>query len=132
MALSAQLMASMDDDHLVTALHAELDPLTSTAAEQELLTRFEALLDKQRDIKPVTDLLDEYEIPAADLDDVIKSHPGSFKDMAAILRLLDKAGIEEPDQLAEALELLSKFRAIANDLGENAARLFNLITTAQE
>lgn len=132
MALSAQLMASMDDEHLVAALLSELDPLTSTAAEQELLARLEGLLDQKRENKPVIDLLNKYEIPADELEALIKAHPASFKDMTAILSMLDAEGYDELDPLKADLEMLSEFRAIANDPGKDAARLFNLITTAQE
>lgn len=130
MALSAQLMASMDDDHLVTALHAELDPLTSTAAEQELLTRFEALLDEKDD--ELQQAVNNHDLTAECINKLGDALIVNADRTAKLLEVIGDEGYDDPAVLKADLELLSKFRAIANDLGENAARLFNLITTAQE
>lgn len=130
MALSAQLMASMDDDHLVTALHAELDPLTSTATEQELLTRFEALLDEKDD--ELQQAVNNHDLTAECINKLGDAPIVNADQTAKLLEVIGDEGYDDPAVLKADLELLSKFRAIANDLGENAARLFNLITTAQE
>lgn len=123
--LTAQLMQSMDDRHLVASIYAEQDPLTSSAAEIELLARFEALLDEASEHKPVADLLEEYEA-------VIESHPASLKDQAALLSLLNDQDIHEPDQLKALLDTSDKFRALANDAGDFFTRLTDLVTTNQE
>lgn len=130
MALSAQLMANMDDDHLVTALHAELDPLTSTAAEQELLTRLENLLDEKDD--ELQQAVNNYDLTAACINKLGEALIVNADQTAKLLEAIGDEGYDDPAVLKADLELLSKFRAIANDLGENAARLFTLITTAQE
>jgi hypothetical protein len=130
--LTAQLAASMDDEHLLASARAEIDPLTSTALELELLERFERLLDEASEHKPVADLLEEYEVGTDDVKAVIESHPASLKDQAALLSLLNDQEIHEPDQLKELLELTAKFRALANDAGDFFTRLNDLLTTNQE
>lgn len=130
--LTAQLAKSMDDEHLLASARAEIDPLTSTALELELLERFERLLDEASEHKPVADLLEEYEVGTDDVKAVIESHPASLKDQAALLSLLNDQDIHEPDQLKELLELAAKFRALANDAGDFFARLNDLLTTNQE
>lgn len=127
--LTAQLAASMDDEHLLASARAEIDPLTSTALELELLERFERLLDEASEHKPVADLLEEYEVGTDDVKAVIESHPASLKDQAALLSLLNDQDIHEPDQLKELLELAAKFRALANDAGDFFTRLNDLLTT---
>lgn len=116
--LTAQLAKSMDDEHLLASARAEIDPLTSTALELELLERFERLLAEASENKPVDDLLEEYEVGTDDVKAVIESHPASLKDKAALLSLLNDQDIHEPDQLEELLELTTKFRALANDAGD--------------
>jgi hypothetical protein len=130
--LTAQLAKSMDDEHLLASARAEIDPLTSTALELELLERFERLLDEASENKPVADLLEEYEVGTDDVKAVIESHPASLKDQAALLSLLNDQDIHEPDQLKELLELAAKFRALANDAGDFFTRLNDLLTTNQE
>lgn len=130
--LTAQLAKSMDDEHLLASARAEIDPLTSTALELELLERFERLLDEASEHKPVADLLEEYEVGTDDMKAVIESHPASLKDQAALLSLLNDQDIHEPDQLKELLELAAKFRALANDAGDFFTRLNDLLTTNQE
>lgn len=130
--LTAQLAKSMDDEHLLASARAEIDPLTSTALELELLERFERLLDEASEHKPVADLLEEYEVGTDDMKAAIESHPASLKDQAALLSLLNDQDIHEPDQLKELLELAAKFRALANDAGDFFTRLNDLLTTNQE
>ena len=130
--LTAQLAASMDDEHLLASARAEIDPLTSTALELELLDRFERLLDEASEHKPVADLLEEYEVGTDDVKAVIESHPASLKDQAALLSLLNDQDIHEPDQLKALLDTSDKFRALANDAGDFFTRLSYLVTTHQE
>lgn len=130
--LTVQLMKYMDDRHLVASIYAEQDPLTSSAAEIELLTRFERLLDEQHDNEGVRALSEEYELTADDMRAVIESHPASLKDQAALLALLNDQDIHEPDQLKALLDTSDKFRALANDAGDVFTRLNDLVTTNQE
>lgn len=130
--LTAQLAKHMDDEHLLASARAEIDPLTSTALELELLDRFERLLDEASEHKPVADLLEEYEVATDDVKAVIESHPASLKDQAALLSLLNDQDIHEPDQLRALLDTSDKFRALANDAGDFFTRLNDLVTTNQE
>jgi len=130
--LTAQLMKSMDAGHLVASARAEIDPLTSTPLELELLDRLETLLDEQEENKPIAELLDEYEVSTDDMKAVIESHPASLKDQAALLSLLNDQDIHEPDQLKELLEFAAKFRALASDAGDLFTRLNDLVSTNQE
>ena len=130
--LTAQLAKSMDDEHLLASARAEIDPLTSTALELELLDRFERLLDEASEHKPVADLLEEYEVATDDVKAVIESHPASLKDQAALLSLLNDQDIHEPDQLKALLDTSDNFRALANDAGDFFTRLNDLVTTNQE
>ena len=129
--LTAQLAKYMDDEHLLASARAEIDPLTSTALELELLERFERLLDEASENKPVADF-EEYEVGTDDVKAVIESHPASLEDQAALLSLLNDQDIHEPDQLKELLELAAEFRALANDAGDFFTRLNDLLTTNQE
>lgn len=130
--LTAQLAKSMDDEHLLASARAEIDPLTSTALELELLDRFERLLDEASEHKPVADLLEEYEVATDDVKAVIESHPASLKDQAALLSLLNDEDIYEPYQLKALLDTADKFRALASDAGDFFTRLNDLVTTNQE
>ena len=130
--LTAQLAKSMDDAHLLASARAEIDPLTSTALELELLDRFERLLDEAGEHKPVADLLEEYEVGTDDMRAVIESHPASLKDQAALLSLLNDQDIHEPDQLKALLDTSDKFRALANDAGDVFTRLSELAASTQE
>ena len=130
--LTAQLAKLMDDAHLLASARAEIDPLTSTALELELLDRFERLLDEASEHKPVADLLEEYEVATDDVKAVIESHPASLKDQAALLSLLNDQDIHEPDQLKALLDTSDKFRTLANDAGDFFTRLNDLVTANQE
>lgn len=130
--LTAQLAKLMDDARLLASARAEIDPLTSTALELELLDRFERLLDEASEHKPVADLLEEYEVGTDDMRAVIDSHPASLKDQAALLSLLNDQEIHEPDQLKALLDTSDKFRALANDAGDVFTRLSELAASTQE
>lgn len=130
--LTAQLAKSMDDEHLLASARAEIDPLTSTALELELLDRFERLLDEASEHKPVADLLEEYEVTTDDVKAVIESHPASLKDQAALLSVLNDEDIHEPGQLKALLDTSEKFRALASEAGDFFTRLNDLVTTYQE
>lgn len=113
MALSAQLMVAMDDGHLVAALHSELDPLTSTAAEQELLKRVERLLDEQSDNSPLNDALANSEVATDELP--------------AVLSVMTEFYCYDAGDLRAKLERADKFYGIAQDAGDAFSRLNDLI-----
>lgn len=130
MALTAQLMASMDDAHLVAALLSEMDSLTSTDTERELLARVERLLDEQD--PQITAVVEDFEIEADDLRAVVESHPANLKEMAELLGLLNDEEIHDADSLKALIAFRRDFQALANDMGDTATRLSTFITNAQE
>lgn len=130
MTLTAQLMASMDDGHLVAVLHAEMDPLTSTDTEQELLARFESLLDLANDEHKVA--AENYDLSPADITTLGDALIVNADQTAKLLGVIGAEGYDDPDTLKADLELLANFRALANDMGDAATRLSQLITTVQE
>ena len=99
--LTPQIMAQMSDEHLIAALHAEHSDLTRTDTETELLKRFEAKCGATSD--ELLDLIDEYEIEADWLRDLLEAHPASIKNITEMLGALNDAEINTPAQLAEAL-----------------------------
>lgn len=130
--LTAQIIKSMDDEHLLASARAEIDPLTSTPLELELLDRFERLLDGQHDNEGLRALTEEYDLTADDFRAVIESHPASLRDKAALLSLLDGRGIHQPHQLKALLDIADEFRALANDAGDFLIRLHNFIDNHKE
>lgn len=127
--LTAQLMNSMDDRHLVASIYAEQDPLTSSAAEIELLARFEALLDEQDEY--LKEAADEYELDAKQIKAIGDALILNTDTTVALLSAIGDAGIDDPALLKAELELAKKFRALTEDAGDVFTRLSQL-TTEQE
>lgn len=127
--LTAQLMQSMDDRHLVASIYAEQDPLTSSAAEIELLARFEALLDEQNE--DLKEAADEYELDAEQIKAIGDALILNTDTTVALLSAIGDAGIDDPALLKAELELAKKFRALTEDAGDVFTRLSQL-TTEQE
>lgn len=65
--LTRQLMAVMDTPTLARALRAELDPMTSTDAEMELLGRLERMLDDDNEASAIVAAAKKYELSADDI-----------------------------------------------------------------
>lgn len=128
--MTAQLMKSMDDHHLVASLYAEQDPLTSSAAEIELLTRFEALLDEKDD--EFNEAVGEFDFEAKDIKALGDALIQNTNNTVALLEAIAEAGIDDPESLKAELDLAKKFRALVEDAGDVFTRLSDLLTTAQE
>lgn len=127
--LTAQLMKSMDDRHLVASIYADQDPLTSSAAEIELLARFEALLDEKNE--DLTEAADEFEFDAKQIKALGDALILNTDTTVALLSAIGDAGIDTPETLKAELELAKKFRALVEDAGDVFTRLSQL-TTEQE
>ena len=75
--LNAPCMATMSDEHLIASLRAQSSPLTSTAAEIELLNRLEDAIDALDDMVSMEDVSDTVTEASASypeedfLDDII-------------------------------------------------------------
>lgn len=128
--LTAQLMKLMDDRHLCASIYAEQDPLTSSAAEMELLTRFEALLDEVDG--DLNDAVGEFDFTAKDIKNLGDALITDADNTVALLRILAKADINTPESLKADLDLVKKFRALVEDAGDVFTRLSDLLTTEQE
>lgn len=128
--LTAQLMKSMDDRHLCAALYAEQDPLTASAAEIELLGRFEALLDEVDG--ELNDAVGEYDFTAKDIKNLGDALILNADNSVALLKEIGEAGLDSPESLKAELDLAKKFRALVEDAGDVFTRLLDLSTTAQE
>lgn len=128
--LTAQLMKSMDDRHLVSSLYAEQDPLTSSAAEMELLTRFEALLDEVDG--DLNEAVGEFDFTAKDIKSLGDALILDTNNTVALLKEIGEAGLDSPESLKAELDLAKKFRALVEDAGDVFTRLSDLSTTAQE
>lgn len=123
--LTAQLAKSMDDEHLLVSARAEIDPLTSTALELELLDRFERLLEHRK----VVALVEEYEINHDEIEALGKALGAGvgIADMTATMALLEEFYATEPGTLRTKLERADKFYDIANDAGDVFTRLSDLV-----
>lgn len=128
--LTAQLMKSMDDHHLVASIYAEQDSLTSSAAEIELLTRFEALLDEKDD--ELNEAVGEFDFEAKDIKALGDALILNTDNTVALLSAIADAGIDDPALLKAELELAKNFRALTEDAGDVFTRLSDLLATAQE
>jgi hypothetical protein len=129
--LTAKLMKSMDDHHLLASARAEQDPLTSSAAEIELLARFERLLDEASEHKPVAEAVEEFDFEAKDIEALGDALIQNTSNTVALLEAIAQAGIDDPESLKADLDLVKKFRALTEDAGDVFTRLSQL-TTEQE
>lgn len=133
----------LDTETLLRHAYAQLDDLTTSDMERELLRRLEAreteavqALDdiefSAEELRTLNKAMDGCE--AADADDVAKllnaitGSQFSIKAVIGFVQMLTGSGITEPDELKTALELAQKFQQVANDLAEALPRLTTLIT----
>lgn len=126
--LTPTLMAKMDHGHFVTAVHCEIDPLTSTVLERELLARLDALLDE--DQGNLSQAAEEYDLGAEGIktlgDALIEDTT------VALLKVLAAASIDDPDTLRGRLALAEQFHALAKEAGDVFTRLAQLTTLIKE
>ena len=125
--LTAQLMKSMDDGHLLASARAEIDPLTSTALELELLDRFERMFEH----KQIIDLVEEHEINDDEVDALGKALSAGvgIAELTAIVDVLEEFNATDKAALRQKLERADKFYGIASDTGDVISRLNDLINT---
>ena len=125
--LTAQLMKPMDDGHLLASARAEIDPLTSTALELELLDRFERMFEH----KQLIDLVEEHEINDDEVDALGKALSAGvgIAELTAIFDVLEEFNATDKAALRQKLERADKFYGIASDTGDVISRLNDLINT---
>jgi len=125
-------LRTLNDEELLRHARAEINSLISTPLELELLDRFESLLDVQSVHEPIADLLDEYEIDASVMREMLDAMLIDPANTVALLNVLAAADIDAPESLKAELDLAKQFRAIVKDAGDVFSRLNNLVTTHQE
>jgi hypothetical protein len=131
MSLNATNLSLMTNDQLVTVAHAEYNPLTSTDLELELIKRLEIAIDAEDD--SVTAAAADVSLIAEDIRALGDAVITNTNITVALLRIVAEAGYDTPEDLKTDLELLTKFRALANDAGDVFARLSDLSqSTTQE
>ncbi|WP_369952288.1 hypothetical protein [Ralstonia syzygii] len=123
-------LPALDDETLLRHAQADLDPLTSTPLEIELLKRFEGLLNAQDETNPLLVVLEEYGI---DSPGQLENELGLTKeyedlDIRPLLDAVTDAGIDDAESLKERLARADEFDAIAKDAGDLFARLNTLAT----
>lgn len=128
--LTPQLMNSMDDAHLVAAVECEINSLTSTPLEIELLGRVEDLLEQLDD--ECVRAAEEYGLDGADIRALGEALINDAANSAALLAAIGDAGIDTPDDLAAVIRLAKKFESLADGAGDVFARLAALSLTNQE
>lgn len=143
--------------HLRTLTNAELaryadsqiNELTSTALEIELLRRFVELTDAEEGVASVSAAVAEHDFTdedAAEILDLVAEHDldadGISKlgaalivnatNSAELLTTLAEAGYENAAALKDDLQLAEKFSALACDAGDVLTRLSELAATTNE
>ena len=137
-------LRTLSDSEFLRYANNQLDDLTSSDIERELLRRleatdtelFEAASEAEFTADGLTNLAQAMEgftvEQVTELLGVMLEADIEAKPLIAMLKVLDEAGITETDELKEALEFATKFQAIANDAGDVLARLSTLVSETQE
>jgi hypothetical protein len=111
--LTEQLMAAMDDRHLLSAADAETDSLTSTSLERELIKRLDRLLEERDQYAPVIAKVEDRNITAEQMDEIFAA--------------MDEFNCDDHIDLRAKLERADKFYDIASDAGDVIERLSTLV-----
>ena len=121
-------MRSMSDAHLASAARAEIDTLTSTPLEVELLGRFERLLDEASTDQELYLVIADFDITGEALRALCEAHPASLTDITAMLTMLNDLDIHEPGDLRRQLDIAAGFETLATEAGDIFSRLTTLAT----
>lgn len=128
--LNRHVMKLMSDAHLIASVEQQLDAITSTDIELELLDRFKALhavADSH-----MAEVIDEFSFTADQLATFGNALIGNVDSSVQLLQAIGDAGFDSVKQLKEELELARQFRALASDAGDAFTRLHTLATVTQE
>lgn len=126
--MDASTLRGMSDEHLASAARAEIDSLTSTPLEIELLDRFERLLDQFNTDQELDLVIADFDITGEQLRNLCEAHPASLPGITAMLTMLNDLDIHEPGQLKAQLDIAAGFETLATEAGDLFARLHNLTT----
>lgn len=127
-------LPNLDDNELLRLAHIELDPLTSTELERELLRRFEDNAAITAENEPLLQALADHEHGTddpAELTKLLDEHAkvSEFVHAVAMLEVLSEFDFDNPAALKKVLERDAKFENVMNDLAEPLASLQALATT---
>lgn len=125
------ILASLTDEEIVRRAHVELDPLTSTELEQELLRRLELSIGEAEGTAALLRACDDAGVTEAFEFEALKKvadKVDEFHDAVELLEVLADFDYE-PGPLRKALERLEKFDRALQDLVEPLATLQTLATT---
>lgn len=126
---------NLTDGELLRLAYVELDPLTSTDLEAELLRRLEEGVNTGAQYDPVAEYLDAFDFTKtkdierfkALLDIDLEEHQRS----KALLDVLLDADIDDAAVLKQRLDRLAKFDSLMDDLVQPLATLQTLATTTE-
>ena len=126
--------------HLRTLTNAELaryadsqiNELTSTALEVELLRRLEARAADDAEEEAVLERAAEYDLDADDIRKLGAALIVNTTNSAELLTTLAEAGYENAAALKDDLQLAEKFSALACDAGDVLTRLSELAAATNE
>jgi hypothetical protein len=114
-------LRTLTDDELLRHASNQLDPLTGTELEAELVRRFEAKDEEIAYFAEIEDELDEFDLTDDESTEACKAalQFGIDNDIKAVKKLLDvltEYDIDDPAVLRNDLIRLAKFDQTADDL----------------
>lgn len=120
-------LQTLDTPTLLRHAYAEQDDLTTSDLERELLRRLENLHDEAGGL---SGLLKEHEQKA--IIEAFEQHneltnEWDAKELLQVIALLGEHEILHATELKTQLELIAKFRSMANDMAEALPQLINLL-----
>ena len=128
--LNAQYLKQLSDSELVRIASHEINDLTSSALEIELLARLEQATDSVEPAEELMALITDYGIDTAQVRALLESHPETVETMTDLLKALNDEDIHSVDQLKELIAFRKEFRALASDAGDVFERLSTFTTNA--
>lgn len=135
--ITTQALSLMDDGHLIASLHADMDSLTSTPVERELLKRFEESVSERN--LALVEIADDFEFDADQIDGLRKILAfANVADMCAVIDVIENADLGAAtelnitEELKRRLQIAHDFEALIEDAGDIFTRLHQLAQTTQE
>lgn len=123
----------LTDAELLRIAYAQLDPITSTDLERELLNRMGQLLDAADGYAPVADHLDEFDFTKTkDVERckaLLEIDLDAYRRDQALLDTLAEYDIDDPALLERSLSRLIKLDDLMHDLAQPLATLQTFTTT---
>lgn len=109
------LLTALTDAELARHAWAQRDPLTSTELEDELLRRFESVINTLGELDPVTEAVDKSDF--------------EIEDMGPLFAVLSEFNVDDIKTLRQKLERADKWYGIAEEAGDLFQRLTDLTNT---